>query len=86
MSGGLVTQIDKKNFNSPGYCEGLLAASNIYEVKRSEDLEQNWPLINYFLLNYQYFKSQIAGGIKVITIRPFRAEKDRALAKQIMQR
>jgi len=85
MNGALLKQIDKKIFNSPGYFEGVIAASNIFIFNSAEDLENSWHHINYFLCKYQYFESEMAAeGTKIIPIKPFENEEDRQLAKYIM--
>ena len=85
MNGAVLEQIDNKIFNSPGYFEGVLAASNIFIFNNADDIENSWPYISYFLRNYQYFESQItADGIKINAIKPFKTKQDRQLAKYIM--
>jgi hypothetical protein len=85
MNGLMLNQIDKKIFNSPGYFEGVIAASNIFIFKNEEDIENSWPYISYFLRNYQYFESRITDNeTQIIPIKPFESEEDRQLAKFIM--
>lgn len=81
----IIAKISNKLFYYPGFYEGVMEASNLFQFNDMEQFEVAWRDIKRFLKYYQYITSAVSdNGVCVETIFPFGTKDDIELVRLIM--
>ncbi|WP_184546506.1 hypothetical protein [Mucilaginibacter sp. FT3.2] len=81
----IIDRMANKLFYYPGFYEGVIEVSNLFQFEDMEQFEAVWQDIKRFLKYYQYITSAVSdAGVCVETVFPFGTKDDIELVRLIM--